>query len=68
MLMLQWQNGGMDPDWLLGLFSLEKLEAFYEPRLDTRCIVGWGGGTVVVSFRGTASKANAVTDAKVGGI
>lgn len=63
----QWVDGGMDRDWLMGLFGFTDFDAYREPKFDTRSVLAWRDGCLLLSFRGTASKANAVTDIKVGG-
>lgn len=49
----------------LSLYGLTESQSFWEVQQDTRCLVGWGGNTVVVSFRGTASMKNALADLQV---
>lgn len=51
-------------DACLQTFGLEKFEYFYEEKTDTYAIMGSGNDTVVISFRGTASNANIMTDLK----
>jgi hypothetical protein len=53
------------PEYALSLFGLDNLEALHEEANDTRALVAWGGRTVVVAFRGTASRSNILTDLKV---
>ena len=49
----------------LSLYNMTESYYFWETEQDTRCLVGWGGNTVVVSFRGTASTRNALADVQV---
>lgn len=49
----------------LSLYGLTESQSFWEVQQDTRCLMGWGGNTVVVSFRGTASMKNALADLQV---
>lgn len=60
-----WVDGGMDPEWLMSLFGFTDSEALRDPTSDTHLVVAWKDGTLLLAFRGTASKANAVTDVKV---
>ena len=46
----------------MSLYDLKHSELFWELELDTRCLVAWSSTHIVVSFRGTASMWNAVTD------
>lgn len=50
----------------LALFGFTDFEAIHDPGSDTRLLLGWRDGTLLLAFRGTASRANAVTDLKVG--
>ncbi|KAL4856892.1 Lipase [Chlorella vulgaris] len=59
-----WVDGGMDPEWLMSLFGFTDSEALRDPTSDTHLVVAWKDGTLLLAFRGTASKANAVTDVK----
>lgn len=49
---------------ILDVFGMEEFEHFYEAKTDTYAIMGWGNKTLVLSFRGTASNANILTDLK----
>lgn len=49
----------------LKVYGLTKHELFWETKLDTRCLIGWNGCTMVIAFRGTASMKNAMTDIQV---
>ena len=51
----------------LGLFSLDWFQEIYLPESDIRAVLGWGNGTIVVSFRGTVSLKNVLTDIQVRG-
>lgn len=51
-------------DTCLQTFGMKEFEYFYEESTDTYAIMGSGNDTVVVSFRGTASNANIMTDLK----
>ncbi len=48
------------------LYNLEHLELVRDPLTSTKCLVAWGQDTVLVAFRGTANKQNAIHDLKVG--
>ena len=61
-----WLDGGMDHGWLMGLFGFTGFGALLDPMSDTHLVLAWNDGTLLLAFRGTASKANAVTDVKVG--
>lgn len=50
----------------MSLYGLTESESFWEMKQDTRCLVSWGSGNVVVAFRGTASIKNALADLQVG--
>jgi len=47
------------------LYNLEKLHMLRDPVTNTKCLVAWGGDTLLVSFRGTANRQNATHDVKV---
>ena len=47
------------------LYNLEHLELVSDPLTNTKCLVAWGQDTVLVAFRGTANKQNAIHDLKV---
>ena len=49
----------------LALFGLKAVEIFREPGQDMKVLVGWGGDTIVVAFRGTASFSNVLNDIQV---
>ncbi|KAL0035255.1 hypothetical protein WJX79_008828 [Trebouxia sp. C0005] len=49
----------------LGLFGLDKYELMWEKAEDTKVLLAWNTNTVLVSFRGTASLANALADIQV---
>lgn len=49
----------------LSLYGMTESQSFWEIEQDTRCLMGWGNNTVVVSFRGTASMRNALADLQV---
>lgn len=49
----------------LGLFGLDRYELMWEKAHDTKVLLAWGKGTVLVSFRGSASLANALADVQV---
>ncbi|GAB4816056.1 hypothetical protein N2152v2_003102 [Parachlorella kessleri] len=50
----------------LELYSLQHFELLWQKEpTDTKCLLAWGDGTVVVGFRGTASLANVLADIKV---
>ena len=54
---------GLEP--AMSLYGLMHSELLWERLLDTKCLVCWGHGVVVVAFRGTASMKNALADIKV---
>lgn len=47
------------------LFGLENFELLWEKGCDTKAVIGWSQNTVVISFRGSASFSNAITDLKI---
>lgn len=55
---------GISLSFALSMFGLEKAQALYETKGDTKALLAWGGDTILISFRGTASKENAITDLK----
>lgn len=60
---------GVSIETALGLFGLEEhWMAWEKVPTDTKCLVAWGvqAKTIVISFRGTASLANALTNIQVG--
>jgi hypothetical protein len=48
----------------LGLYGLTDWDIIIEPATDTKAILAWGNGTIVLAFRGTFSATNARTDLK----
>ncbi|KAL0044911.1 hypothetical protein WJX82_001842 [Trebouxia sp. C0006] len=46
------------------LYNLEHVELVRDPLTNTKCLVAWGQDTVLVAFRGTANKENAIHDLK----
>ncbi|EFN52844.1 hypothetical protein CHLNCDRAFT_138296 [Chlorella variabilis] len=46
------------------LFGFTDFEAFHDAATDTRVLLSWRDGQLLLAFRGTASAANAVTDMK----
>lgn len=46
------------------LYNLEHLELVSDPLTNTKCLVAWGQDMVLVAFRGTANKQNAIHDLK----
>lgn len=50
----------------MGLYKLTDSELIWELQLDTRCLIGWNAGTIVLAFRGAASMTNALADLQVG--
>ncbi|DBA91385.1 TPA: hypothetical protein ACH3X2_003920 [Trebouxia sp. C0005] len=44
------------------LYALSEHELLWEPKHDTKCLLGFGHNTIVVAFRGTASLKNASAD------
>ena len=49
----------------MDMYGLTGSELFCELKRDTRCLMGWGNGTIVLAFRGTASVTNALSDLQV---
>lgn len=47
------------------LFNLDHFELLWEHRTDIKAVIGWSRDTVVVSFRGSASMSNALTDLNI---
>jgi hypothetical protein len=63
---LQAEAGSLSLETALGLFGLKHHMLLWEQtKCDTKCLVAWGDGTIVVAFRGTASMANLMLDIKV---
>ncbi|KAK9818417.1 hypothetical protein WJX72_012370 [[Myrmecia] bisecta] len=60
-------GGKRDENLSLGmrLYELEHSEMVWEKRGDTNVLIAWGPDTIVISFRGTASLANVITDLQV---
>lgn len=54
----------MDHDYVMSQFKLTGFDSFQDPQTDTRALLGWRDGCLVLAFRGTASKTNALTDVK----
>ena len=49
----------------LQLYGMSDIETFWDPKLDTRAVMGWSRDMVVLSFRGTSSVRNALSDLRV---
>ena len=47
------------------LYGLKQLRIVREEKLDTKCLLAWSEDTLVLSFRGTASTRNAISDLQV---
>ena len=63
--LLQWPDGGsFKHDTMMAMFGFQGFEAMRDPLTDTRALLAWRDGCLLLAFRGTASKANAVTDLK----
>ena len=56
---------GVSVSYAKTLFDLQYAETMYEQKSDTKSLLAWGGKTIVLSFRGTASFENAKTDVDV---
>lgn len=56
--------GLMDQGVAQRLFGFTGFEAFHDVRSDTRALLSWRDGLLLLAFRGTASAANALTDVK----
>lgn len=54
-----------DMEPALALYELSSYEMIWEKKVDTKCLIAWGSGTVVVAFRGTASAVNLFADLEV---
>ncbi len=54
----------MDQGVAQRLFGFTGFEAFHDIRSDTRALLSWRDGLLLLAFRGTASAANALTDVK----
>eukprot|EP00884_Botryococcus_braunii_P001515 jgi/Botrbrau1/11364/Bobra.0038s0112.1 len=46
----------------MSLYGLEHSELFWEKAMDTKMLMAWSCGTIIVAFRGTASVQNAMAD------
>lgn len=46
----------------LAMFDLTDWELIYEPKTDTKALLAWGNNNLVISFKGTSSMENAITD------
>ena len=53
------------PQQGLGMFGMRQVQLFWERSLDTKVLIGWSEGAIVISFRGTASFRNAISDLQV---
>lgn len=51
--------------WGGQLAGAEEFDTIVEDLYDSKAIIGWGPGGIILSFRGTASKKNAITDIRV---
>ena len=60
------QGPAVPKETAMQLYNLEHLELVRDPLTNTKCLVAWGQDTVLVAFRGTANKQNAIHDLKVG--
>lgn len=47
------------------LFSLSNFDVVWEPKLNTKAIVGWSKDKVVIAFRGTTSMSNLMSDVQI---
>ncbi len=59
------QKTVLDLAFAMGMYDLTDSELFCEVKRDTRCLMGWNDSTIVLSFRGTASMTNALSDLQV---
>lgn len=50
----------------MSLYGLEESELFWEKAMDTKMLLAWRPGTILIAFRGTASMQNALADLRVG--
>ena len=57
--------GGMSQRAAQALFGFGQFEALHDESTDTRVLLSWREGCLLVSFRGTASRTNAFTDLKL---
>lgn len=61
----QWEDGGgFSHDAVMALYGLQGFEAFRDETTDTRALLAWRDGCILLAFRGTASTTNALTDFK----
>lgn len=56
---------GLTIDHALSLYGLTSWELVWDRGLDTKALLAWGGGTIVVAFKGTSSLENVITDLNV---
>lgn len=49
----------------MGLYGMKEFELLWERSTDTKALLAWSQGTVVLAFRGTASMANVLADVQV---
>lgn len=47
------------------LYGMKEFELLWERSTDTKALLAWSQGTVVLAFRGTASMANVLADLQV---
>ncbi|GAB4816054.1 hypothetical protein N2152v2_003100 [Parachlorella kessleri] len=60
------ENAAFTLETALELYNLQHYELLWQKEpTDTKCLLAWGDGTIVVGFRGTASLANVLADIKV---
>ena len=52
-------------DQTMQLYNLENIELLRDPVTNTKALVAWNQDTIVISFRGTANKQNALHDLQV---
>ena len=55
----------LSQDTAMQLYGLKHLRIVREDKLDTKCLLAWSDDTLVLSFRGTASTRNAISDLQV---
>jgi hypothetical protein len=58
-------GSGSLPEAMALFPGLAEHSVVYEPRSDTRAVVAWGGGRLVVAFKGTSSFENVKTDLSI---
>lgn len=51
--------------YAMHLCNLQDVQTFWDPVLDTKCVLAWNRQLMILAFRGTASMRNARTDIKV---